>query len=249
MVEFFRFVQSPAGALDVDDDGVMDHAIHDGRGDHGIPEVVTQGLEVDVGGQPCGVFPVAGIDDLEEQGGVSRGFLLQAIEAKLIDEQDPGAGVLLQLFLQGVICQPGEQVRDHGRGRGIAAPVELLAGQEHQGLGQVALSGAGVAGKDDPLVAIHEGQGGQGEDLVLVHAGLEVEVEVRQEFTFRQFALPDPSLDAAFGDGLDLEGQQAAEGSGQVKIVLVGPGQFPVDDLLQGKQFQAFQLQPDRFQF
>lgn len=109
------------------------------------------------------------------------------------------------------------------------------------------IAGAGIAREDDPLVALHEGQGGQIQDLVLVQSGLEVEVEVGQELSLRQLAVPDPALNAAFGEGPDLEVQQAGERPGQVKVVLVGPGQFPVDDLLQGKQLQAVQLAPDRF--
>ena len=60
-------MQAPAGAIDINDDGMMNEPVHDSRGNHGIPEVVAQGLEIDIGGQPCGEFPVSGVDDLEEE--------------------------------------------------------------------------------------------------------------------------------------------------------------------------------------
>ena len=85
VVELLGFVQPPTRPLDVDDDGVVAHAIHNGRGDHGVPEVVPQGLEVDIRSQPGGVFPIACIDDLEEQGGVACAFLLQTIKAKFVN--------------------------------------------------------------------------------------------------------------------------------------------------------------------
>ena len=41
-------MHTPAGPFDVDDDGVVDHAIHDGGGDDGISQVVAKGLEPNV---------------------------------------------------------------------------------------------------------------------------------------------------------------------------------------------------------
>jgi hypothetical protein len=46
-VKFFGFVHSPAGALDVDDDGVMDHAIDDSGCNDGVSEAIAQDFEVD----------------------------------------------------------------------------------------------------------------------------------------------------------------------------------------------------------
>ena len=47
-VEFLRFVEPPGGTIDVDDDGMMDHAVDGGGGNDGIAEVVAELSEVDV---------------------------------------------------------------------------------------------------------------------------------------------------------------------------------------------------------
>jgi len=49
-VEFLGFVETPGGAIDVDDDGMVDHAVDGGCGNDGIAEVVAELFEVDVRG-------------------------------------------------------------------------------------------------------------------------------------------------------------------------------------------------------
>jgi len=66
-LSFFDSVHSPAGTLDVDDDGMMDHAVHDSGGNDGITEIIAQGLKINVCCQKGGRFAVALVDDLEEQ--------------------------------------------------------------------------------------------------------------------------------------------------------------------------------------
>ena len=51
----------------MDDDGVMDHAIDDGGCNHGVPEVVAQGLKIDICSQKCGSFAITLVNDLEEE--------------------------------------------------------------------------------------------------------------------------------------------------------------------------------------
>jgi hypothetical protein len=99
-VEFFGFMHAPAGPLDVDDDGVMDHTIHDGRGDDGVSQVVAEGLEADIRSENGGSLAIAGIDDLEEERGVSGRFLFEAVEAYLVNEKDLWRGVCLELFVE-----------------------------------------------------------------------------------------------------------------------------------------------------
>ena len=52
-VELSGFVHPVAGAIDMDNDGMMDHPVHHGRGDHRIAQVVAQLLKVNVGGHDC----------------------------------------------------------------------------------------------------------------------------------------------------------------------------------------------------
>ena len=51
-------MHSPARPLDVDDDGMMDHAVDDGGGDHGIVEVVAEFLKVNI--RSCFMPKIAG---------------------------------------------------------------------------------------------------------------------------------------------------------------------------------------------
>ena len=64
-------MDSPGWTIDVDDSGMMDHAIDDGGCDDGIAGGIAEGFEVDVCGYQGGCFAVTGVDDFEEQGGVS----------------------------------------------------------------------------------------------------------------------------------------------------------------------------------
>jgi len=41
-------VHSPTGSLDMEDDGMMHHAIYNRGGDDGISEVIAEVLEIDV---------------------------------------------------------------------------------------------------------------------------------------------------------------------------------------------------------
>ena len=80
-VEFLGFVHSPTGSLDVEDNGMMHHAIHNRSGDNGVSEVIAKVFEVDVRCKQCRTLAVAAVDDLEEEGGVPRVLLFQPVEA------------------------------------------------------------------------------------------------------------------------------------------------------------------------
>ncbi len=130
----------------MDDDGVMDHAIDDGGGNHGVPEVIAQGFKIDVRSQEGGGFTVALVNDLEEQRCVSSRFLLQPIKAHLIDQENIGSGIAFESLLQGAVCQGGHEILEHVGGGGIPAPIELCASDEEQGLGAKADPGRQLIG-------------------------------------------------------------------------------------------------------
>ena len=75
----------PAWPLDVDDDGVMDHAVHDGGGDDRVAEVITKLFKPDVRRHERARFAVPAVDDLEEERVVPGVLLLQAVEAHFVD--------------------------------------------------------------------------------------------------------------------------------------------------------------------
>jgi len=56
-----------AGALDLNDDGVVQQAIQQRRGDNGIAEDLTPFGEAAVGCEDHGALFIAGVDELEEQ--------------------------------------------------------------------------------------------------------------------------------------------------------------------------------------
>ena len=74
-------MHSPTGSLDMEDDGMMHHAIHNGGGGDGITEVIAEVLEVDVRCEKCRTLAVTAVDDLEEQGGIFSVLLLQPVKA------------------------------------------------------------------------------------------------------------------------------------------------------------------------
>jgi len=79
-VEFFGFVHSPTCSLDVQDNGMMHHAIDNRGGDDGVSEVIAQFLKADVGRENGRTLAVTAIDDLEEQRGILTVLLLQPVK-------------------------------------------------------------------------------------------------------------------------------------------------------------------------
>ena len=84
-IDFFGFEHSIAWPVNRDNDGVMDHAVDDGGCNDGVAEIVAQLTEIDIAGNQSGGLAITAVNDLEEKGSVSCGFLLQAIEAKLVN--------------------------------------------------------------------------------------------------------------------------------------------------------------------
>lgn len=119
-----------AGSLDVDHDGMVHHAVDDGGGDDGVPQIVAQLLKVNVGSKKRGSPAVAAIDDLEEERSVAGIVLFEAIESDFIDQQDIGRGVLLELLGQALVGEAGEEMEEHVGGGGVAAAVELGAADQ-----------------------------------------------------------------------------------------------------------------------
>jgi len=152
---------------------------------------------------------------------------------------------LFQLLVEALIGAAGHQLREHvGRG-GIAAAVEVLASDQKQGLGDMAFSGAGVAGDNQPLLTPDKVQFGDLHDLCFVHPGLEAKVEVGKEFAVRESGLLDFSLDSSFDPGVGLDGQQPFQELGGGKCLLCSTGKFLVKDLLYSQKLQGLQMLSD----
>jgi len=55
------------GTVNVDDDRMMDHAIHHGGRNHRIAQIYTHGRKVDVGSQDGGLLAVSALDDFKKR--------------------------------------------------------------------------------------------------------------------------------------------------------------------------------------
>ena len=112
-VEFLRFVESPGWTVDVDDDGMMYHAVDGGCGYDGIAEVIAEFFEVDVRCYDGRAFAVTAIDHLVEEIGVSCVMLFEAVEADFVNQQDFGAQKKLEFLFEGVIGQRRQEFTKH----------------------------------------------------------------------------------------------------------------------------------------
>ena len=65
--------ETVAGAFDLDDDGMVQQAIEQRRGDHRIAEDLAPFSEAAVAGEDHGALFVAGVDQLEEEVGATSG--------------------------------------------------------------------------------------------------------------------------------------------------------------------------------
>ena len=94
--------QAVAGAVDLDDDGMVEQAVEQRSGDDGIAEDVAPFGEAAVGGEDHGAALVAGGDQLEEQ--VAAAGDDQQI-ADLVDDEQGGAAEEADLVAQAEVVQ------------------------------------------------------------------------------------------------------------------------------------------------
>jgi len=133
-------MQPPGWSHNADDDRMVHHPVHGGDGDDRVAKVIAEFSEVDIGGNDGGTLAVAAINHFVKQAGVFGVMLFETVEADLIDEQDFRGKKELELLVEGVVGQAGQEFSQHGRGGDIAAPIVLLAADEKQGLGEVTLA-------------------------------------------------------------------------------------------------------------
>jgi hypothetical protein len=131
--------ESIAGALDLDDLGVVEQAIEQGGGDDLVAEDVAPFAEAAVGGEDHGAALVAGVDELEEQVGAAGG---DRQVADLVDDEESIAGneadALLELSFALGLGQGGDDV---GKGAEVNA-LAGLDGLDAERRGEMGLAGS-----------------------------------------------------------------------------------------------------------
>ena len=166
--------QPVAGALDLDDDGVVEQAVEQRGGDDGIAEDLAPFGEAAVGGQDHGALLVAGVDQLEEQI-AAAGHDRQI--ADLVDDEEAGRQrKRMRSRRRAFALGLGERGDEVGEGGEVDAPAGLDRLDPERG-GEMALARAGRAEQMHHLGAIDEVELGQRQDAVAVERGLEGEVE------------------------------------------------------------------------
>jgi len=148
-----------AVTLDVDDPGVMEQSVEDGRGDHGVTEQLLPVHEALVRGQDRRVLLIAVGDELEEQ------MRLPAVHGQvphLVHDDQASREERFALTLRLL------ELRDQRLHRREVDLEPVTAGLNGQGDSQVGLAHAWRAQEDDVLVVRQEPQVEEVHDRLLV---------------------------------------------------------------------------------
>ena len=222
---------APAGAVDVDADGVHREAVEDGAGEGGVAEVAAPVAERDVGGDRGRDAFVPAIEEVVES--VRRGRLVAALlylaETDVVDDQERGASPALESAGVGAVGEAGVEVVEQIDAAGVAHGDAQLAGTQPEGLEQVALAGAVGAGDHEVVVAVHEVEPGELEDEGLVDAGLEGPVEGLEGLALNQPAAVDAAADALLELVRGFETEDVLEERGRAGALVSRPGEALVE--------------------
>jgi len=141
------------------------------------------------------------VDEVEEHmsGGGLAVLPFELAEADVVDDQESGTTPAFQTTRVGVVCEPGIEVGDQVDAAGVTNATLGLAGAHGDGLYDVALARAGLAGQEKILGPLEKAQAGQVFDQRPVERGLKVPVEGFEGLSRLQAAAVDAALNAALG--------------------------------------------------
>ena len=165
--------QAIAGALDLDDDGVMQQPVKQRRG-NGVGEDLTPLGEAAVGGQDHGALLVARVDELEEEiGAAGRDWQV----ADLVDDEQAAAAQEADLLDQAAFAfGTAERLDQLGQSAAVDPPAGLHRVDAKRG-GEVGFSGSRWSEEVHDLGTGNEVELGQRHDAIAIEGGLEGEVE------------------------------------------------------------------------
>lgn len=224
-------VLAVARTVDVDADRVHGEAVEDRRSEGSVAEEAAPVAERDVRGDGGGDAGVPPIDEVVE--GVSRGRLIAALldlaEADVVNDQEIGASPGLEAAGIGAIGEAGVEIIKEVDAAGVAHGEALFAGTECEGLEDVALAGAALAGDDEVVVAADKVEAGELEDERLVEARLEVPVEDLEGLALDKAAGVDAAVDALLELMCSLGTEEVLEEGGGAGALAGGPDEVRVE--------------------
>ncbi len=153
------------------------------------------------------------IDQVVEGVGGGRlvGALLHLAEADVVDDEQVGAGPSLEALGVRPVREASMQVVEEVDAARVAHAEALLARAKSEGLEDVALAGAGLAGDHEVVLATDEVEAPELEHERLVESGLEGPVEGLECLALDEPAGDDSSLDALRQSLRSLEAEDAFE--------------------------------------
>lgn len=220
-----------AGAVDVDADGSHGEAVEDGGGDGSVAEVAAPGAQLDVGGDGRRSVGVPAVDEVEER--VRRGGLVVALldlaEADVVDDQEFGCGPPLEAARVGAVGEAGVEVIEQVDAAGVADAELAFTRLDAEGLQDVALARAALAGEEQVVGAVDEVEAGELADERLVEARLEGPVEGLEGLALDEAGELDAALDAALALVLRLLAEDTLEERARGRLFLGRPDQVIVE--------------------
>lgn len=152
-----------AGAVDVEADGGHGEVVEDGGGDGGVTEVLALRAEFDVRADRGGPELMPAIDQVPEHVGGGRGVAVggDLAEADVVEDDEFVASPAAQAGLVGAVGEAGVEVGEEVDEAGVADEAAGDAGAQGDGPEDVALTGAGLAGDDEVLLAGEEAEAGE----------------------------------------------------------------------------------------
>jgi hypothetical protein len=190
---------------------------------------------------------VSTIDEVVQgvRGGGLVGTLLDLAEADVVDDEERGARPALEAASIGTIGEAGVEIVEQIDAANVAHANPLLACAQGEGLEEVTLAGAVVAGDHEVVVAADEVEAGELEHEGLVETGLEVPVE-----GFEGLALDEPAGVDASGDALlelvrRLDAEDVLEEGGRAGALAGGPREPLIELVERAGQSEEVEMSPE----
>jgi len=187
---------------------------------------------------------MAAIDEVVQR--VRGGWLLNApldlAKAYVIDDQEIGASPALEAAGVGAVGEAGVEIVEEVDATGVAHADALLARAQGEGLEEVTLAGAVVAGDDEVVVPSHEVEAGELEYEVLVERRLEVPVERLESLALDESAGVDAPGDALFELVRCLDAEDVLEERGRPCALAGGPREVLVERLERAGQSEEVEV-------